>query len=244
VTLTCRACCILTTFCFGLFGANVNAADYNLVTGAKAPYSNTEQTGFLDRIAVEAFRRLGHTATVNSLPAARAIRLVSDGGVDGDMQRIRGLDKTIPNLVMVPEPINVYEFSGFTFDKMLKSIDLTDLKNLKVGYLRGWKFYEMNISKEASSEIVDSPVQLFKMLEYKRIDVALFSRWSGLYWARSLAVDVNLIEPAFKKVDMYIYLNKKNANLAPQLAKVMKSMKLDGTYDKIFRQTLEDVSGS
>jgi len=224
--------------------AHSSIDEFVMVTGAKAPYSQSDTSGFLDRLAGEAFLRLGHSVKVTSLPPPRALRNASAGVAYGDMQRIKGLDKTVSGLVPVPEAISSYAFTGFALKPLVKEIHLKDLKSMKVGYLRGWKFYELNIPNDTFAIVADRPEQLFALLKLGRIDIALFSRWSGFYWAKQVKLIVHAANPPFETIEMYMYLNIKNKELAPKLARSLKSMKRDGTYDRIHAETLQRNAGS
>lgn len=233
----------LMIFIAGTFLANfvspVKSDEFHMVTGATAPYSSDNESGFLELVAKEAFGRLGHTVRIDTLPTARAIQTVSVGKADGDMQRIGGLEKKIPNLIPVLESVSEYEFTGFSLSKNLHKLTLQTTSNYTVAYLNGWKYYDYNVPKETRKIIAQTPSQLFKLLKKKRVDLVLFSRWSGYYWAQKEKVAAFAINPSFKKLKMYIYLNKKHSELASKLAHALKQMKEDGTYDKIFTKALK-----
>lgn len=219
-------------------GRSALAEEFVMLTGAKQPYTNEDQTGFLDRIAGELFGALGHSVTVHSTPPARALLEVSQGKADGDMQRIAGLQDRVADIVPVPESVSLYEFAGFTLDENLDGRGLTDLAGRTVGYLRGWKYYENNLPQDVDAVVVDEPQQLLTLLQRGRIDVALFSRWSGLYWADQLGITVTPIEPSFHRLEMFIYMNQRHAGMVTDMAAVLAAMKQDGRYDRIFAETL------
>ena len=52
-----------------------------------------------DVILREAYRRLGIALEIRKLPAERALRMASDGQLDGEVQRIDAVKRTHPNLV-------------------------------------------------------------------------------------------------------------------------------------------------
>jgi len=239
-----RVLTIASTLLPSLIAQPAAADQFLLLTGAREPYSNAEQTGFLDRIAHEAFARLGHSAEVEILPPARAIETVNKGEADGDMQRIPGLEAEFPNLVMVPEPVNTYEFTGFmAADSAPNDISrLRDLSGRTVSYLHGWKFYELNLPPGANAIVVNRPVQMFELIRSGRVEIALFSRWSAHYWARKLNMKIRVLAPPFKSLDMYIYLNRRHRGLVADLADTLRTMKRDGSYQKIRATTLERLS--
>jgi polar amino acid transport system substrate-binding protein len=46
-------------------------------------------------------------------------------------------------------------------------------------------------------------------------------------------------EPPLASVEMYMYVHRNHAELAPRLADALKSMKADGSYQDIFDRTLK-----
>jgi polar amino acid transport system substrate-binding protein len=48
------------------------------------------------------------------------------------------------------------------------------------------------------------------------------------------------LSPALKDVDMYLYLHKKHEALVPRLAKALRDMKADGTYNRIMSSIKAD----
>lgn len=236
--------CVFALFVFTVTSSMATADKITMVTGAKAPYAQPDNAGFLDRIALEAFKRVGLEVEVKALPAARALEEASHGRADGDMQRIKGLEKRRPNLIPVEESISQYDFIGFTKNKSLTNITFEDLPKHKVAYLLGWKFYDINVPKETQVQQLNSPQQLMEFLKKDRTDIVLFSRWSGYYWANKVGVKVHSLNSPFRSMDMYMYLNKKHIELAPKLAAALRSMKEDGTYNRIKIETLENWKNS
>ncbi len=233
--------------CCGLLGAVNSAAEpFNMATGATEPLAKNDGGGFLNLIADEAFGRLGLEVVVEALPPARAIQQADDGRSDGDMQRISGIEASFPNLVRVGEKINDYRFVAFSSPNNMSEdgepgIEINGWESLtgyRVGYLRGWKFYETNIPVEIETVIADNPRQLMSLLDYGRVDLILFSQWEGLWWGRETGVPVTMLEPPLGSMEMFAYVNRVHAELAPQLANALRDMKDDGTYRRIAEQSL------
>ena len=94
--------------------------------------------------------------------------------------------------------------------------------------------FEANASGAKVVNRVSSPEQMFRMLDSGRIDIALYTRADGIALTRSMGLSsIAPLSPALKDVDMYLYLHKKHENLAPQIAKALRDMKADGTYNQI-----------
>ena len=90
-----------------LFSISSFAEDKKFTFGSpfSPPLSSTEQTGMLDQIIKNAFFRLGLSASVTRLPAERSLTNANLGIDDGDILRIKGLEKIYPNLMPIPEKI-------------------------------------------------------------------------------------------------------------------------------------------
>lgn len=215
-----------------------------IATGLKPPLvSSTLHRGFLDTLAVELFRRINIDLEVVIVPAKRALVNANMGIDDGNLLRIKGLEKTYPNLVRVPETIFSSEFIGYSMKQSQLQSQFNGewkmLADYDVSYVRGWKIFENNIPNRENSFVVSDAIQMFNMLKEGHIDVALYEKWQGLLLAKKVGLtDVKLLDPPFVRLNMYMYLNKKHKSIIPQVARELKKMKQDGSYQKIFNQTL------
>jgi polar amino acid transport system substrate-binding protein len=83
-------------------------------TSYKSLLSTPDQKGMLDLLVKEAFRRIGLEAEIVFNPTGRSLSDVNEGLADGELDRIEGMEKNFPNLVMVPEPNMVMDFVAFS----------------------------------------------------------------------------------------------------------------------------------
>ncbi|MFA6497866.1 MAG: transporter substrate-binding domain-containing protein [Desulfurivibrionaceae bacterium] len=211
----------------------------SLNTFAGSPLSTPEQTGYYDRILLEAFRRLKIPITIGHLPAERSLQNADSGIDDGDFVRIAGLEKRYPNLVMVPEKLDDFEFVAFTRTIHLPTTSWTALAPYHVGIVRGWKILEENLAGVKELTAVKNQEQLFILLKNGRADAVVYARKEGFGLIRQLGItDAYALEPPLAVRPMHLYLNKKHAGLVPSLTAVLKKMKEDGTVAAIARQTL------
>lgn len=189
----------------------------------------------LDLLSQEAFRRIGVNFKLVSLPSERSLNSANQGEVDGEGLRIAGLSSQYPNLIQVPERFIGISFVAFAKDASIRLDQGWDsLKPYSVAFITGWKMFEANASGARVVNKVDKPEQLFQMLDSGRIDLALYTRADGVILTRNLGMmSIAAVSPALKDVDMYLYLHKKHEALVPQLAKALKDMKTDGTYNRI-----------
>ncbi len=208
-----------------------------------APFTTPQGDGFLDRVAREAFARAGRRVRLVDLPAERGLRNANEGIEDGDLTRIAGMEKTYPNLVMVPEKIIDWRFSAFTRDPALTTTaGWKSLLSYSVGIIKGWKIAETNLAKARQIVYVEDAEQLFRLLAKNRVDAVVYSREMGqLLLKQRRLQNVRLVEPPLDTREMFIYLNKKHTPLIPGLVRALRSLKADGSYERYYRESVTRV---
>ena len=199
------------------------------------PFTTVDGKGFLDAVVGEAFRRAGVRLRLVKLPAERGLLNANAGIEDGDMVRIAGLEAHYPNLVRVPEKLLDWEFTAFGKDALPAQWET--LRARPVGYIRGWKIYERQLAGAPRVVTAEDSAQLFRQLQHGRIEVALYARWQGLSLIRREGLqDVHVLEPTLATREMFIYLNKRHAALAPRLAEALRAIKAEGLYARLYRE--------
>jgi polar amino acid transport system substrate-binding protein len=214
-----------------------------LNTGVRAPYTQPDRSGFLDRLVAELFRRVGLQAEVQVYEASERAMQNADAGIDDGMaMRIKGLEKQYPNLVRVPEKVIDNDFVAYSRKHRFEVRGWDALAPYQVAHIIGWKVFENNLGGRRDVTLVRNAEQLFELLRQDRTDVILYERWQGLWWARELALDARLLEPPLASTEMFIYLHRKHAPLAGKLAAALAAMKQDGSYRRIFDDTLAPLA--
>ena len=165
------------------FGGCVYADNIiELNTTGTPPLNTPDQTGFMDQVAKEAFRRIGITLKTVQLPAERGLISANEGIEDGEMSRIAGLEHTYHNLIQVPEKIMDWEFVVFSIQSAPISQGWNGLQPYSVAFLNGWKILERNVPPLSNTIKVNTPEQLFTMLKKNRTDLIIYERWCGLFY--------------------------------------------------------------
>jgi len=210
-----------------------------LGTADRPPLSTEDQKGFSDRVIIEACKRLGVNVQIIPLASARTLSNAEQALDDGNFLRIAGVEKKFPHLVRVPEPIIEVQFVIFSKNKELKTPNWESLKPYHVGYVRGWLIAEEKIKGVHQVTVVENRTSLFKVLESNRIELAFAELYGGYYLMHTLNLPhLSIAQPPLATKEMFLYLNKKHEKLVPKLAKALRDMKRDGSYDAIFKQTL------
>lgn len=201
--------------------------------------SNDRQDGMLDRIINEAFRRIGLDCEIVYRQTDQSLFDVNAGLLDGEINRVAGMEGSFPNLVPLHEPNMTMHFVAFA--KRDYGIDgWKSIMNLNVGVVRGWKILEQHTEGFPKVVYVPTERELFRMLALGRIDIALYSKLTGYAALKEYGyTDIRHLEPPLASRDMFLYLHKKNRHLVPELDAAIRTMKNDGTYDQIVEETVE-----
>jgi len=236
-----RACALGGALLLSLVSAAQAADKIVLSSGVLAPYTSPERTGFLDLLLAAVFRELGLEAELLIYPTAteRGMLNANEGVDDGLAMRVAGLEKQYPNLIRAPEEVATNDFVAYTMGPRFATDGWDSLKPYVVSYIIGWKVFEYNVPQGKELTLVRDADQLFGLLASGRADVALYERWQGLAKSRAMGLRVQVLEPPLVRTRMYMYLHKKHAALVPQVAAALAKLKKDGTYQRIFDNTLK-----
>ncbi len=223
------------------------AAPFQLASGVRAPHSTPDQRGFADRLVSEAFARLGHRVEVIQLPAQRALVEANEGILDGDLMRVREIPDAFPNLRRVPETLVDFDFMAFTRHLRLRPRGWESIKSHEVGIVAGWKILERNLHDSRHLIKVEDTRQLMRVLVADRVDLVVSERWQGLQAILDLDLGgqgIVMAEPAVKSRRMYLMLHRRHEALIPELVRVLREIKADGTYRRLFDEVFGPLAGA
>lgn len=200
------------------------------------PLSLPDQSGMLDRMLKEAFSRIGVQVEFVTMPSERSLLEAERGSLDGDNNRVAGLQNRYPQLIQVPESSMVYEFTAFATSPGVVINSWDDLGRFEVAYLIGWKIFEDSVKAPRVTKVSTSK-QLFSLLKAGRADVVLFDRLGGNHHLKELGINqAYAVEPPLAKREMFLYLNAKHAAMVPALTKALRAMKADGSHARFFSE--------
>ncbi|MCC7310648.1 MAG: transporter substrate-binding domain-containing protein [Sulfuritalea sp.] len=214
-----------------------------LNTGVRAPYTQPDRSGFLDRLVAEVFRRIGMKAEVQVYEASERAMQNANGGIDdGIAMRIKGLEAQYPNLIRVPEKVIDNDFVAYSRKHNFPTRNWDALAYYHVAHIIGWKVFENALGERKDVTRVRNVEQLFELLRQDRADVILYERWQGLWWSRQMALEARLLEPPLASQEMFIYLHRKHEPLVGKVATTLAAMKKDGSYKRLFDETLAPLA--
>ncbi len=203
--------------------------------------ANTVDTLISEVIVRKAYARLGYRVEIAKYPAERALKLADKGHADGDVQRIDGLGRHYPNLIQLKPAINYIEGSAFTAGKPLTIHGWESLRPYRIGLIRGIKFAELN-TVGMDRHLVGDYETLFKMLRKGRFELGVSTRLNGLYQLKRLNIaEISPLDPPLARFELYHYLHRSRAGLAPSLEAVFRSMQASGELSALRQAVIGEL---
>ncbi len=198
--------------------------------------SNSQGNGILDQLFREVFGRLGIDVDMVFSRTDLSIVDVNAGVLDAEANRIAGLDEQFTNLRRVPEPNMTMEFVAFS-RRPLEIGGWESIRDLDVGIVAGWKILEDHTRDFPYVVTVPTEVQLFEMLSKDRIDVALYAKLTGYAAIHEMGLTgISHLEPPLAVRPMYLYVHESKEELVDDIARAIRMVKADGTYQAIFEE--------
>lgn len=218
----------------------VGAEPLRINSGVGMPYFQPDRKGFLELLVPEVFRRIGVDAVATQYIAAseRAMMFANSGFDDGVAMRIRGLERTFPNLIRVDEKVLDNDFVAYARHPQEITVSFERLRGHEVGYIHGWKVFEAGVPADVSVTKAKDAEQLFSLLENDRVELILFERWQGNQFIRERGSRAYMLRPPLATTEMFMYLHKKHVHLVEPAARALRAMKTDGSYRRIAMQSL------
>jgi len=181
----------------------------------------------------EAYRRLSIPLEIKWLQGKTALELSSSGQLDGEVQRIDGLDRRFEDLVQIPVPVNYLEGVAFAKKQAFPIKGWFSLRQYRIGIVQGILFAEQGtrgMRVTASKNYQD----LVNLLQLSDIDVAVMPRINGLFAIQKANLKtVKEMPGVLETLFLYHYLHRKNAHLNAKVGQELKRMLLDGTTQRI-----------
>jgi polar amino acid transport system substrate-binding protein len=178
------------------------------------------------------------------MPGRRALRESSEGKIDGEVHRILKIGEDHPTLIRVPTPINYIEPTVFSKNQNFLVTGCQDLKDHKIGIVRGVRHAEVCTQGMEHVQIVGNSSLLMQILHRDRVDFVITARINGLLQLKNLSLDsIYPLSPPLRRELVYHYLHEKHKALVPRIDSVFKRMKqggeLEGLREKFLKELLQ-----
>lgn len=193
------------------------------------------------QILVEAYNRISIKIDVIKLPAERSLLLSNKGSLDGEVNRIKGVDKKYENLIRIPVPVNFFEGVAFTKNRHFTVNGWDSLKPYSIAIRTGTKYAEngtrgMNVHKFITYD------KIFMLVSKDRYDIGISSRTTGLYQiSKHKLTGIKALEPPLERFQLYHYLHKKHKDLVPKISNTLQRMEQNGVILTIRERYIKDL---
>ena len=189
-------------------------------------------------ILKQVYSDIGIDTEFTPLPSARSLVNANRGITDGEIARIKGLNKLYKDLIQVPIPIMTSGIYALSLKKLpIKSWQ--DVSKYSVAYRRGIQIIKKEIDKyQIQSGVVSKDLDLIHFLLRGRADIILQDKGlaiSSMAKIRDKGMSISgiqFIEPPLTDVNLYHYLNKKHRHLLAAITQALNKMKKSGELDK------------
>ena len=185
-------------------------------------------------ILTETLERLGMDLRIIPMPSARSLKNANAGIEDGNFLRTKGIGNAYPNLIPVPEPIVVNPIVAFSKNLSIRVDGWKSLLKYHVVCINGWRNCERELIRPKARTMLKNEALLFTLLAKNRAEVGVFGLHTGREVLKRLDIkDVHPLDPPITVSNLYLYVHKKHEELIPGFLRVLRSMKADGSYQRL-----------
>ncbi len=190
----------------------------------------------------EAYARLGITVEIRNYPWRRALAVANDGVTDGELFRVKTIQKEFPNLVIVNEPVAYIEILVFTKNTQIKVDGWESLRPYRLGFVMGLKEIEEQ-TQGMQVYMADTNETIFKLLQRGRFDIAIEERFAGLKALKEMNInDIHFLLPPIEKYPLYHFLHTRHVSLVPKVERVLKQLEQEGFIEAVNNKIIKEYS--
>jgi len=188
-------------------------------------------------IMTQAYQRLGYRMKVVEQSTQRSLIDAGQGVYDGNLFRIRGIDRAYPDLIMVDVPC--CKLDVYLYVPPKKRFTVTGWESIPRGYTMvapfAVKYIDMNIKAHGiPTFFVKTPEETLGFLLSGKADFTLSTRaLDSPIFARGLDKKLIRLTPAVERIQLFHYLHNKNAGLVKQVGDTLRAMHRDGSIAAI-----------
>ena len=193
------------------------------------------------QILKEAYQSLGINLTIKVQPASRGLVSANNGSIDGEVNRIPGLNEKFGNLLMVDVPVFFVNIVPISARSDIKIESWNDLKKYKVGTMNGLKIAEKHLDPLMPYKKAPNFESLFSMLAKKRIEVAIAPYMDSLEHIKAKGHSFKVHEKSLDQIKLFHYLHKKHKDLLPDITKSLKALEQNGRIQSYFESVAKSL---
>jgi hypothetical protein len=204
-----------------------HAAEYRIGRPDDSPNATMLE---IERRVVDAYRRIGVSASVLSLPALRSAAYAKQDLVDAELLRVDVPERN-NEFIRIDIPLVVFDVVAVGHSNIKHLDQPSSLGGLRVGVLRGVWALLHTASSAATLEQAPDYKSLNLMLEEGRVDVALMLTSNFPQFMASHADDwashqIEILNPHISRYPAYHFVSPRHADLVPKLTKSLRQENL------------------
>lgn len=185
----------------------------------------------------KALDRLDIEMNIYQMPEARSLKMSSQGGTDGDVARIGGLESKYSDLYQVA--VSCFSHDVYLYVKAGKEFKVNGWgsipKGYLIGYQKGVQFIEI-AAQEYNLALypLANAKQVLGLMKKGRIDLLVGTeQFLTLTDSTSRTTGIIMLVPAIEHHSFYSYLHKKHQYILPKLNNILISMQASGEVELI-----------
>lgn len=187
----------------------------------------------LSAIMKAAYQTMGINMVVHHLPGARSLVEANNGKMDGELFRIKGLEKKYTGLVQVKAPIFSADVSAFTHLKNPKIKNWQDLQPYIISYTLGFQLAQRHTKGNKVIHATDLN-HAFRLLINEKVAFVIDDKLNGLQLIKNKNIKgIHLVSPPLASIQIFHYLNSQHAHLIPALEKALRHLHASGRTEQI-----------
>ncbi|MGE5453075.1 MAG: substrate-binding periplasmic protein [Acidobacteriota bacterium] len=184
------------------------------------------------------YAEIGMHPTFVLVPSERAITETNRGVYDADLSRVPFAMELYPNVIHTREPLKKTELFAYVKQDAALSVSRPeDVKGHTLGMLRGSKLSEDFARRQGVTPVVSNGSESFyQMLAAGRFEIALVTSTQLLSPSDRMMTQAKRVGPVLTSTHSYHILNKRHADLVPQLDAGIRAMRADGRLARLLQR--------
>jgi polar amino acid transport system substrate-binding protein len=195
---------------------------------------DTAQVNIGITVMAEIYQSIGYEMKLVRFPSKRSLVEANLGTTQGELMRIKEVQKKYLNLVRIPYPISHLNSMVLTLTGQPEINNMEGLLDKSVGILRGLEYTDI-LTKDLDREVLNSIESLFSVLLSGRVDAILFPELDAEKYIKRHQLEDKIIISTYSIVDipLYHYVHKDSKVVIELLNKKMKKMTETGALAKL-----------
>lgn len=195
---------------------------------------DTEQVNIGITVMTEIYQSIGYKMNLARFPSRRSLVEANLGTTQGELLRIKEIQKKYPNLVRIPYPISRLKSMALTLTGQPEINGIEGLQDKKVGVLRGLEYTNI-LTRNMDRLLLNSIESLFEILLAGRVDVIIFPELDAKKYIKSHQLEdkINISTYAIVDIPLYHFVHKDSKIVIELLNKKMSEMESTGALAKL-----------